>query len=170
MRVSACDERTASIPGEAHELTSLMIRNIPNNISRSGLISLFNSFGFRACVDFLYLPIDFDRRANLGYAFLNFVNGMEASRFMDVFNGFSAWPGHLTSKKVISVQWTTGLQGLEAHVARYRNTPLMHGSVPEECRPVMLQHGEQVPFPAPTKTLRKPRLASGPKRRKTSQA
>lgn len=142
-----------------------MIRNLPNNISREGLVSILNTYGFRACFDFLYLPIDFDSGASLGYAFVNFVSGADALRFMASFLGFNSWPGQSTSKKVMQVQWSRDDQGLDAHIARYRDTPLMHESVPEECRPMLLKDGVQIAFPEPTKPIRKPRFRTNhPKR------
>lgn len=48
-------------------------------------------------------------------------------------------------------------QGREAHVERYRNSPVMHPSVPEPYKPIILQGGERIPFPAPTKMPKAPR-------------
>jgi hypothetical protein len=37
---------------------------------------------------FYYLPMDFVRRANLGYSFVNFMNAVGASRFWKAFNKY----------------------------------------------------------------------------------
>ena len=71
----------------------MMMRNLPNNytrpvsacaalqqaartkwLCRSMLLQLLDSRDFAGQYDFLYLPIDFTRRANLGYAFVNLVS------------------------------------------------------------------------------------------------
>merc|ERR1712156_689682 len=51
---------------EGKRLTTVMLRNLPNNINRDLLIEIFNSNGFERYFNFLYLPIDFVRHANLG--------------------------------------------------------------------------------------------------------
>jgi hypothetical protein len=48
-----------------------MLRNLPNNLKRSGLLELFDALGFQGLYDFVYLPIDFSRMANVGYCYLN---------------------------------------------------------------------------------------------------
>jgi hypothetical protein len=59
--------------------------------------------------------------------------------------------------KPFETHWGHPLQGLDAHVQRYRNSPVMSESVPDECKPLLLQDGLRVPFPLPTKQLRTPR-------------
>jgi phosphatidylglycerophosphate synthase len=49
-------------------------------------------------------------------------------------------------------------KGLGAHIERYRNSPVMHESVPDEYKPAMYTRGVRVPFPPPTKNLRMPRI------------
>lgn len=48
--------------------------------------------------------------------------------------------------------WAT-LQGLEKHVEKYRNSPVMHDSVGHEARPILIQDGKRVAFPPPTKKI-----------------
>ena len=38
----------------------------------------------------------------------------------------------MSSQKVCEVCWGNPLQGLGAHIVRYRNSPVMHQSVPDE--------------------------------------
>merc|ERR1740139_485760 len=99
--------------------------------------------------------MDFGRRANLGYAFVNMVDVDAAQRFWTAFHGFAGWGG--TSDKVCTLDWTTPNQGLADAIARYRNSPLMHPSVPPECRPAIFRHGQLADFPPPTRAIRAPR-------------
>lgn len=126
--------------------TTVMLRNIPNDYNRSMLENLFNSQGFFGLFDFLYLPIDFERKCSLGYSFVNFVNHVSAQHFFLRFSGFCSWG--LPTRKVAKVEWAKPqCQGLEAHVARYRGRPIMQASVPDECKPAIFFHGVRVAFP-----------------------
>lgn len=136
------------------ELTTVMLRNLPNNYSRAMLMEMLDSEGFTAQYNFFYLPIDFKSGASLGYAFVNLVSAEAVQRFWRTFNGFSRWV--LPSQKICEVTWSTPYQGLAAHVERYRNSPLMHEAVPDEYKPVMLQTGVRAEFPPPTKKVRAP--------------
>jgi len=135
---------------------SLMVRNLPNVYSKAMLLELFEIEGFKGCVDFFYLPIDFHTGMGLGYAFLNFTSGLVADAFYKHFSGYNQWI--TPSNKVCEVTWSSSLHGLEAHIEKYRNSPVMHKSVPDEYKPVLFQGFEQTPFPPPTKTIRAPRL------------
>merc|ERR1711998_616565 len=81
---------------------------------------------------------------------------------MGVFDGFAAW--NMPSPKVCRVSWSNPHQGLEEHVIRYKNSPLMHEEVPDECRPILLQNGFRIEFPPATKSLRAPRLRASRQR------
>jgi len=137
-------------------LTSIMLRNIPNNLKRDALLELFDSLGFRGLYDFVYLPIDFSRNSNVGYAFINLVNATAASKFQATLHGFHGWTG--SSRKVCEAVWSQLSQGLACHVDRYRNSPVMHADVPDECRPVLFKDGKRIEFPAPTKPLKRPKM------------
>lgn len=136
--------------------TSLMLRNIPNDYSRDGFMSLLDSEGFRGRYDFLYLPIDFQRKASLGYCFVNCVAPEDAQRLIEHFDGFDRWS--VGSRKVCEVKWGEPLQGLQPHLERFRNHSVMHHAVPDEFKPVWLRHGMRTPFPCPTRKLRPPQV------------
>uniref|UniRef100_A0A7S2DTM2 Mei2-like C-terminal RNA recognition motif domain-containing protein n=1 Tax=Alexandrium andersonii TaxID=327968 RepID=A0A7S2DTM2_9DINO len=119
-------------------------------------MDLLDTEGFARKYDFLYLPIDFKSRACLGYAFINLVDSADVQRFWGRFDGYSKWV--LPSKKVCHVSWSGPHQGLESHIERYRNSPVMHKSVPDEYKPVVFRDGVRVVFPSPTKTPRAPRI------------
>lgn len=134
--------------------TTVMLRNLPNNYSRSMLMEMLDTEGFLGQYNFFYLPIDFKSGASLGYAFVNLVSQAAVQRFWAEFNGFSRWV--LPSHKVCEVAWSAPYQGLAAHLERYRNSPLMHENVPDEYKPVLLVDGVRSEFPPPTKKLRAP--------------
>merc|ERR1719422_328537 len=135
--------------------TTVMLRNIPNNYTRAMLIDLLETEGFGDAYDFLYLPIDFQTQAALGYAFVNLLDSDIVQRFWSYFDGFTNWA--FPSKKRCFVSWCEPHQGLQAHIERYRNSPVMHASVPDEYKPVLVKHGQRIVFPKPTKSIRVPR-------------
>jgi len=138
------------------EKTTMVIKNIPNNYTRTMFLELLDSLGFACLYDFVYLPMDFRRHANLGYAFVNAVSPQNARHMKERLQGFKKWAAN--SYKVCQVSWGEPLQGLEAHIERYRHSPIMHDDVPEEFKPALFSHGLLQPFPPPTKPVRVPRL------------
>merc|ERR1719330_1788278 len=142
----------ASSSSERDVRTTVMLRNLPNNYTRAMVLELLESKGFDSSkFNFFYLPIDFNTNVALGYAFVDLVHP-----FWKAFDGFSSWA--LPSRKACFVSWCEPCQGLQAHIERYRNSPIMHDSVPDEFQPLLLENGRRVPFPRPTKSIRAPRL------------
>jgi len=139
------------------EFTTIMLRNLPNLYTRDMLVDLLNNEGFAGKYTFVYLPIDFKTHAGLGYAFVDLISPYETDRMRQHFEGFSSWA--LRSEKVCSVSWShPEQQGFAAHVDRYRNSPVMHNSVPESWKPALFSQGVHLTFPAPTKKLRNPHI------------
>ena len=152
-------ERRAGREGE--ERTTVMLRNLPNNYTRAMVIELLDRQGFAELYDFVYLPIDLRSSACLGYAFVNLVEPGFVPRFWKKFEGFKDWA--LPSRKICYVTWSSPHQGLEAHVRRYRNSPIIHPSVADECKPVIFKRGARVPFAAATRPTRAPFLRNRPR-------
>lgn len=140
--------------------TTVMIRNMPNNYTREMLLELVDAMGFANTYDFAYLPIDFQSQAGLGYAFINFGSVAQAQLCFERLEGFSDWT--VPSEKVCTVTWSSPTQGFESHIERYRNSPVMHHSLPDEWKPVLIQHGVRVPFPPPTKPIKIPKVRQHP--------
>jgi len=147
--------------GEAYEgpYTTVMLRNLPNNYSRTMLLKLIDAEGFGGQYDLVYLPMDFKSHASLGYAFVNLATSDQAQRFFETFEGFHRWV--VPSQKVCSVNWSHPYQGLDAHIERYRNSPVMHEDVPDDYKPMVFRDGKRIPFPPPTKKLKVPRMRPG---------
>jgi len=138
------------------DLSTVMLRNVPNSYTRDMLLTLLNARGFQSRYDFVYLPMDFRNGVNLGYAFVNLLTHEDAESLTDKLQGFSEWVSDST--KVCEVSWAHPHQGLREHVERYRNSPVMHQSMPEEYKPMVFRNGEQQPFPHPTKAIKAPKL------------
>jgi hypothetical protein len=145
---------------EHRNSTSVMMCNIPNNFSIHQLLKLLDAKGFNRFYDFVYLPADLKSNCNPGYAFINFVEHEAAISFFRCFTSFSGWEG-MASKKVCQVKWAKmHLQGLDANVQRYRNSAIMHESVPLKCKPIIFENGKRVQFPLPTKPIPPPKHRS----------
>lgn len=138
------------------ERTTVMLRNLPNSYTRQMLLELIDAEGFEGEYDFVYLPTDFTSHAGLGYTFVNLISPDVARRFWEHFDGFSKWA--LKSSKVCTPCWSMPHQGLKPHIERYRNSPVMHESVPDECKPLVFANGVRVSFPPPVRTVKAPRI------------
>jgi len=136
------------------EPTTLMMRNIPNDYTYAMFLDLLDSKSLTGKYDFVYIPIDLEKMAGLGYAFVNFVSRADAEAAWRNLHGFNQWK--IQSPKVCEVRWGE-LQGLTAHIDRYRDSPIMHRDVPENLKPILLQCGVRVAFPSPTRRIRAPR-------------
>lgn len=144
---------------EGFDQTTLMLRNIPNVYTFDSLLELLDQQGFQGRYNFVYLPIDFRTCVNLGYAFVNCVSDAYASDLMESLHGFSNWV--CETQKVCNVSWAHPHQGLEEHIERYRNSPVMHESVPDDFKPWLFVEGQRIGLPPPTKKIRPPRIRQG---------
>jgi len=131
--------------------TTVAIRNIPPHFTRDRLLQHLDARGFAGWYDFLYLPIDFARCQTFGYAFANLTTAEGARRMLAELEGLS-WGEPGEGQAVVGWSLT---QGLELHIERYRNSPVMHGEVPDECKPIVLEDGVRVDFPPPTKKVQR---------------
>lgn len=133
-----------------------MLRNFPTSYTRSFVVQLLDQQGFAGCYDLVYVPLDFSTLSAFGYSFVNFVCPAEAVRCHAHFQGFRAWS--CDSNCVAEVSWSEGSQGVMSHVERYRNSPVMHRTVPDEFKPALFCMGCRVCFPAPTRTIKAPKM------------
>lgn len=151
------------LPAPSEPGTSLMLRNFPNNYTRSMLIDLLVELGFGGTYDFVYLPMDFKSQANLGYSFVNFLDRGLVESFWRTFEGFTAWNTRSSSSslggsgKVGHAEWNV-CQGLDALIERFRNNPVMHENCPQDFKPLLFVDGVETKFPEPTKPIKAPRI------------
>lgn len=153
-----------SPPAKMDGRTTVVLQNLPLNYRRPMLLRMLDVQGFSGKYDFVYVPLDFQTRTGLGYAFVNLVDASAVPHFWHVFDGYRKWI--FPSAKICRVTWSTPYQGLKAHVKRYRNCSLMHESVPDEYRPALFEGGARVAFPPPTRRLAAPSQKAAVKRNK----
>jgi len=154
-------DTTHSVPSSISDMTddtrtTVMLRNLPTDYTREMLMDLLEREGFGCAYTFLYLPIDFKKKNALGYAFVDLATAQTVSEFWRKFDGFA--DRTTPSDQVYAVSWCEPHQGLQAHIERYRNSSVMHDSVPDENKPVLMKDGCRVPFPRPTQKIRFPRV------------
>jgi len=119
--------------------------------TRDELLTMLNREGFAGFYDFVHLPVDFLTKTGFSYAVINMIDHSAALRAKQHFDGSIAdFP--------CEAGWNRPQQGLEVHLERYRNSPLMHDSIPEHYRPLFFVNGVRENFPAPTTRIRPPRI------------
>ncbi|CAK0880651.1 unnamed protein product [Prorocentrum cordatum] len=80
-------DRAAPAAPSAPGSTTLMVRNIPMDMTQRRLLDLIDRSGFANRYDFAYLPTDFDAGTSKGHAFVNFVTPSDAREFSEMWNG-----------------------------------------------------------------------------------
>lgn len=111
----------AALYGSPAGYTTIMLRNIPNRYTRDMLIQRLDQ-GFKEQYDFVYLPIDFNSKCNVGYAFINFRTPAACQRFFTDFNGVKTklcLPG-FSSQKVCEVSYAR-VQGRDANMENLKD-------------------------------------------------
>ena len=97
-----------------------------------------------------YLPMKLQLGVPFGHAFVNFLTPEIAQDFREHFDGL-AFRG---KRLKVGIQV---IQGKEALIARYRNSPLMHQSVAKYYKPTLFRLGKESAFPLPTKSIKPPK-------------
>lgn len=114
------DEGSNQVP-----ITTMMLKNIPCRKSQEEVMEHIDSKNFAHRYDFFYLPRDVKFRANLGYAFINFVTPEDAARFQAEMNGYRfANSGSSKACAVVAAH----VQGLMNNLAAFKRTEVMRSS------------------------------------------
>jgi hypothetical protein len=94
---------------DANGKTTLMIRNLPYSLSLDDLLATLEKSGFKQFCDYCYLPHNFERHTNQGFAFVNFTSAEAAQAFMDQWQGSTQFQtAHLNKPLLISVAEVQG--------------------------------------------------------------
>jgi hypothetical protein len=138
------------------DYTTAMLRGLPNKYTRETLINQFLQQEFEKQFDFIYLPIDFKNKCNVGYAFINFLSVETCQRFVIAYHGMSAREirPDSNSQKVLQVT-KANFQGFEVNVTSLRNNPVMTKlrENPDWMPLIFDEHGVERPFPEPERPL-----------------
>jgi hypothetical protein len=119
------------------------------------VLELLAEAGLADQCDFLYVPTDFRNFSAFGYGFVNLLTNELAQLAITRLSGLTL------AGTALEAGWCADHQGYAVHVRRYRNSPVMHASVPEAYKPMIFKNGVQQSFPAPTKKIKEPRLRRG---------
>lgn len=140
----------------AETRTTLMLRNLPEDLRQPHFVQLLNIEGFMGCYDFVYMPLNLTTSDNFGYVFVNLMTPEIAQWCLNHFQDFSHWT--VQSNKRCNPLWSD-IQGKDACINRYRNSPIMHKSIPLGCQPALYDNtGHRLPFPEPTVKIKEPRI------------
>jgi hypothetical protein len=98
--------------------TTIMIRNIPIKYTDEILNDTFKDFHGK--YDCLYMPYDYEKNGNKGYAFINFVNPLHILLFYEKFNG-KKWM-HFESNKICELNMAhfQGVNEIQKHAKNYK--------------------------------------------------
>lgn len=156
--VGMCTE--GQLTSDKDASTVIMVRNIPVDMSRAAFLEALDTEGFAHMYNFVYLPMDFLKGVRLGYAIVNFSEPTVAN----------AAVSNLSMVKIGGKRLDTSLSEsnhcLSDLILRYRDSAVMHWSVPDEGKPIIFSEGHVVPFPQPTKFLEPPSVTKPKKNKK----
>lgn len=158
-RAAAQERRAVSVhTGDGPGPTTLVLKCLPFQYSRDDVVQLLQRHGFTGRINFLYLPFNFATGQSCGYAFVNFSTSEAASQAKDYFHQFRQWGTGISTERACRPAWAD-VDGLDANVEHFRNSAVMHRSVSEDLKPVLLDaDGNFLPFPPPTRRIRAPKV------------
>jgi len=139
-----------ALSGSPTARTTVMLKNIPNKYNQAQLMTMVEE-EFKGTIDFLYLPVDFRTRCNLGYSFINFIDAAATAKFYQHFHG-KKWEedsgggrqqngnnnnnGDALSKKVAQVAYGR-VQGKDALVNHFKDAKFPNND--EQWMPVVFE-------------------------------
>lgn len=121
-----------------NDVTTVMMRNLPNKYRQQMLLDELADAGFRvqSDFDFFYLPMDHSNAANLGYCFINFTEPALANSFAAAFQGKKM--RRFNSHKTVVVM-PASIQGYDRNYKYYSSTRVAQAEDPAY-RPLFLRH------------------------------
>jgi len=129
------------------DVTTVMMRNLPNKYTQAMLLEELSDAGFQRLVDFdfFYLPMDHSNAANLGYCFINFCKTPTANTFAAAFQGKKM--KRFNSNKTV-VTMPASIQGFDRNYVYYSSTRVAQAEDPAY-RPIFCRRVPTGPVVAP---------------------
>jgi len=131
------DEDITHLEPPWENVTTVMMRNLPNKYTQQMLLGELRDAGFhmQEDFDFFYLPMDHCNCANLGYCFINFTKTARANDFAGAFSGkrMRRFNSHKTA-----VIMPASIQGYEQNYTYYISTRVAQAADPQY-RPLFLR-------------------------------
>ncbi|CAE7388801.1 ML2 [Symbiodinium natans] len=144
------DEDITHLEPPWENVTTVMMRNLPNKYTQQMLLGELRDAGFhmQEDFDFFYLPMDHCNCANLGYCFINFTKTARANDFAGAFSGkrMRRFNSHKTA-----VIMPASIQGYEQNYTYYISTRVAQAADPQY-RPLFLRPLPSVDMNAPAPT------------------
>lgn len=105
-----------------HAPTTIMIRNLPKSYGQQQLIAELDGLGLAGTFDFIHIPLGKGAKANLGYAFVNFLTSALAESSTRALEGLQ-FQCKCGSGKIASASVAVAhIQGLERNMQYYANS------------------------------------------------
>jgi hypothetical protein len=142
---------------DAQKQTTVQLHNFPSTWTRDAVLDILDSRGFKGRYRFVYLPMNFSMGGCLGYADICMCSVADAVDLSNKLHGLEI--DSVGNSFSIAATWSDqDRQSIEDLIARYRDSPVMHRSVPDAHRPALFEDGARIKFPPPTKPLKRPRI------------
>lgn len=121
----AASPEAAASAASAGAITTMMLKNIPCRKNQDEVMSTIDFEGFQGRYDFFYLPRDVKFRANLGYAFVNFLTPEDASQFQTRMDGYRfVSSGSSKACQVVAAH----VQGVMNNLLAFKRTEVMRSN------------------------------------------
>lgn len=121
MKIFDSNKFNLDISVENDMRTTLMIRNIPNKYTQQMMLDTIDE-KFKGKYDFFYLPIDFENKCNVGYAFINLIEPSEVKLFF-IEHHNKRWK-RFNSEKISSINYAR-IQGRKANLRHFQGSSVM---------------------------------------------
>ena len=127
-----------------NEETTVMVRNIPTRLTSLSLIEALREHGFDKTFDFIYSPIDFKTKKNVGYAFINFISPDYKTKFIATFQGLQLKAN--TSQKCLDII-SSRRQGFLENISVFGASELLSSTNQlSHYKPMVMIDGDLVPL------------------------
>lgn len=117
-RVKDASRGTAAGDKAAQPMTTVMVRNIACRYTKEQVMEFIDDLGLKGKYDFLYLPLNPVRRANLGYIFINFTTVEAVEECKQMLNGKSLGTSTTEKRCAVALARVQGQANITAHFRR----------------------------------------------------